>query len=439
MKRILFVFSVLIVFGVVGHFLFANSVEKKIDSHIKELNSSGFIANCDKKIGFLNVVGSGEIEIIYPKKALEYLISKRSDGEFKEYLKESLLSLDEKELELLLDGVLIEYEFTYKNFLNKLNFDMFLVRASNATLSEALKDEELAHLLDFLKNKEVKISFDEDLNFKLKDINYIFKEGSLQLRGVHGDVNGFKVGLFKVSEVANQVHFLVDNIDFKYEESDENINSFLKIDNIKFDEFYTKVKVENLLINSNSIISNGVLDGESKISSDKMFFFQNGESIGFDESEFYISLKKVPYDELKKYSALLNSEGFLESEDFIVKTKEILSKISSSNLSFLAKTNLNNFKKNDEKYFENLNLNADFELAQNLQNLNFIYLKDIFKTVKLNGSLKSSYLTNLLENLPNEIAFLFKDLKFENFDILLDEKGLHLNQELLLDYTFLTL
>ncbi|NLM99339.1 MAG: hypothetical protein GX170_04875, partial [Campylobacteraceae bacterium] len=361
MKRILFVFSVLIVFGVVGHFLFANSVEKKIDSHIKELNSSGFIANCDKKIGFLNVVGNGEIEIIYPKKALEYLISKRSDGEFKEYLKESLLSLDEKELELLLDGVLIEYEFTYKNFLNKLNFDMFLVRASNATLSEALKDEELAHLLDFLKNKEVKISFDEDLNFKLKDINYIFKEGSLQLRGVHGDVNGFKVGLFKVSEVANQVHFLVDNIDFKYEESDENINSFLKIDNIKFDEFYTKVKVENLLINSNSIISNGVLDGESKISSDKMFFFQNGESIGFDEGEFYISLKKVPYDELKKYSALLNSEGFLESEDFIVKTKEILSKISSSNLSFLAKTNLNNFKKNDEKYFENLNLNADFE------------------------------------------------------------------------------
>ena len=97
MKRILFVFSVLIVFGVVGHFLFANSVEKKIDSHIKELNSSGFIANCDKKIGFLNVVGNGEIEIIYPKKALEYLISKRSDGEFKEYLKESLLSLDEKE------------------------------------------------------------------------------------------------------------------------------------------------------------------------------------------------------------------------------------------------------------------------------------------------------------------------------------------------------
>ena len=458
MKKVVIGILALFIAIASGCFFIKSSINNKIESKINELNANGFFVTYEKENVFLKTKGSGKIQVAYPTKAIEYLLSQKEESELKKSFEQISNIFDEQDKEKILEGLTFEYEFTLHNLNSKLNLNLYLTQLSNITMYELGLEEtkataSLNSLQELLKNKAIKINIDEKRNYKLDDFSMLLGDVIFTLRGLNGSDNKLNIPLLKLTQGSNSLNsnLSFENLNLFYNEaSNKSIDSKLDIGNIEFSDDMASSNLKNLNISSYSVLEAELLKGDTKISIDE-FVYKNKDSenliedglsnINLKRTSIEFAFDKLPYN---KYQELLNltmeQDTQLENEEFNKRFKELLDEVSKSAMTLNSKGEANSYEIADNKYFEKLKYSANFELNKEIATIKEIEnLNDLISVLKVTIDLDTASAQNITnlskENLAEDKQVIFvdtQDANFKRFEIELKDKSLFANNKKLL-------
>lgn len=420
---------------VVSGFILNSSINSKINAKIDELNKNGFYVTYEKDSKFLTTKGKGKIEISYPSKAIEYLISKKDDGALKKELEEFLKIIPSETKYDLMEGLTFEYDFSLCNINSKLDLNLYLVSLSNRSKYDFLTKYSYGYAPQnfekLLQNRELKININEEGKFKINDFSFVSTSGILILRGINGDKSKLNIPFMKF-ELANydmgylDNRFLIENTTFSYNEDKNNKrDSKLDIGNLIYEGLNEEFNIKNLKLSSNFAVNNNDLKGETKISFDEFnskYFEYSYTSEDKDKTKKdFITVKnsslvfeydKLPYEKYKEFS----KSFALGYENFLSKQKDFLEALSKSNLILKISADSENLIYENNNWYKKLKVNSDFELSKNLSSMKFDNLNDVFNVLKIDIEVDSLSAQKALENSNEDIKSKVKFIDSANKD-----------------------
>ncbi|MBD3829544.1 MAG: hypothetical protein IE890_03545, partial [Arcobacter sp.] len=231
-----------------------------INAKIEELKNNGFVVKHQQSSNYLKTTGSGQIEVVYPDKVTTYLFSKIKNEEIKKTLEKQYSLLETVEKVEIFEGITFDYDFVINNLSFDANTNIYLSSLSKKAMytltQESTNIASSKWLLDFLKDKKLKVSIDKNANYKIADIDTVIPELMfLTIRGLEGNSKNMKLGLLKLSgtEKSDKDFFQLNdlNVDYNFDDKKEISNSTIK--NIEFQDFDNSFNIKNILINSNTI------------------------------------------------------------------------------------------------------------------------------------------------------------------------------------------
>lgn len=423
-----------------------STVNSKIQSKVEELNKNGFLVSHEHSFDHYQTIGKGKIEIIYPDKVASYLFSKIEDEDTKKSLEKQYNLLDRATKDRVFEGVTFDYNFVMNNISSKLDLDLYLTNLSQRTMYKLEQTYSYAPQTNWLKplleNKKIHLNIDENKNFKLDDINITIPNDSfITIRGVHGTQNNINVALLKIADVYDDSYtkgsLLIDNLAFDYSSQKEKKSSKLDIENLEFMDYTNVVSIKNLILDSQSLQDKDNISGNSKISFDelnivkdnKLYLTSSSKNIGLNKTSLDIAFDKIPY---KKYEEMLSS---ISDKDFLQKYDDFMKAVSQNGFQMTINGASNNFKIDENKYFNTLKFNSTFKMNQKFDSMNNIKsIKDIFEVVKATLDIDADSVKSLSSLLKDEE---FKAIDIENnqkrFEIELKDDGLYFNSKKFLD------
>lgn len=423
-----------------------STVNSKIQSKVEELNKNGFLVSHEHSFDHYQTIGKGKIEIIYPDKVASYLFSKIEDEDTKKSLEKQYNLLDRATKDRVFEGVTFDYNFVMNNISSKLDLDLYLTNLSQRTMYKLEQTYSYAPQTNWLKplleNKKIHLNIDENKNFKLDDINITIPNDSfITIRGVHGTQNNINVALLKIADVYDDSYtkgsLLIDNLAFDYSSQKEKKSSKLDIENLEFMDYTNVVSIKNLILDSQSLQDKDNISGNSKISFDelnivkdnKLYLTNSSKNIGLNKTSLDIAFDKIPY---KKYEEMLSS---ISDKDFLQKYDDFMKAVSQNGFQITINGVSNNFKIDENKYFNTLKFNSTFKMNQKFDSMNNIKsIKDIFEVVKATLDIDADSVKSLSSLLKDEE---FKAIDIENnqkrFEIELKDDGLYFNSKKFLD------
>ncbi|WP_323589400.1 hypothetical protein [Aliarcobacter butzleri] len=423
-----------------------STVNSKIQSKVEELNKNGFLVSHEHSFDHYQTIGKGKIEIIYPDKVASYLFSKIEDEDTKKSLEKQYNLLDRATKDRVFEGITFDYNFVMNNISSKLDLDLYLTNLSQRTMYKLEQTYSYAPQTNWLKplleNKKIHLNIDENKNFKLDDINITIPNDSfITIRGVHGTQNNIEVALFKIADVYDDSYtkgsLLIDNLAFDYSSQKEKKSSKLDIENLEFIDYTNVVSIKNLILDSQSLQDKDNISGNSKISFDelnivkdnKLYLTSSSKNIGLNKTSLDIAFDKIPY---KKYEEMLSS---ISDKDFLQKYDDFMKAVSQNGFQMTINGASNNFKIDENKYFNTLKFNSTFKMNQNFDSMNNIKsIKDIFEVAKATLDIDADSVKSLSSLLKDEE---FKAMDIENnqkrFEIELKDDGLYFNSKKFLD------
>lgn len=423
-----------------------STVNSKIQSKVEELNKNGFLVSHEHSFDHYQTIGKGKIEIIYPDKVASYLFSKIEDEDTKKSLEKQYNLLDRATKDRVFEGITFDYDFVMNNISSKLDLDLYLTNLSQRTMYKLEQTYSYAPQTNWLKplleNKKIHINIDENKNFKLDDINITIPNDSfITIRGVHGTQNNIKVALLKIADVYDDSYtkgsLLIDNLAFDYSSQKEKKSSKLNIENLEFMDYTNVVSIKNLILDSQSLQDKDNISGNSKISFDelnivkdnKLYLTSSSKNIGLNKTSLDIAFDKIPY---KKYEEMLSS---ISDKDFLQKYDDFMKAVSQNGFQITMNGASNNFKIDENKYFNTLKFNSTFKMNQKFDSMNNIKsIKDIFEVAKATLDIDADSVKSLSSLLKDEE---FKAIDIENnqkrFEIELKDDGLYFNSKKFLD------
>lgn len=423
-----------------------SAVNSKIQSKVEELNKNGFLVSHEHSFDHYQTIGKGKIEIIYPDKVASYLFSKIEDEDTKKSLEKQYNLLDRATKDRVFEGITFDYNFVMNNISSKLDLDLYLTNLSQRTMYKLEQTYSYAPQTNWLKplleNKKIHLNIDENKNFKLDDINITIPNDSfITIRGVYGTQNNIKVALLKIADVYDDSYtkgsLLIDNLAFDYNSQKEKKSSKLDIENLEFMDYTNVVSIKNLILDSQSLQDKDNISGNSKISFDelnivkdnKLYLTNSSKNIGLNKTSLDIAFDKIPY---KKYEEMLSS---ISDKDFLQKYDDFMKAVSQNGFQMTINGASNNFKIDENKYFNTLKFNSTFKMNQKFDSMNNIKsIKDIFEVAKATLDIDADSVKSLSSLLKDEE---FKAIDIENnqkrFEIELKDDGLYFNSKKFLD------
>ena len=179
------------------------------------------------------------------------------------------------------------------------------------------------------------------------------------------------------------------------------------------------------------------ISGNSKISFDelnivkdnKLYLPNSSKNIGLNKTSLDIAFDKIPY---KKYEEMLSS---ISDKDFLQKYDDFMKAVSQNGFQMTINGASNNFKIDENKYFNTLKFNSTFKMNQKFDSMNNIKsIKDIFEVAKATLDIDADSVKSLSSLLKDDE---FKAIDIENnqkrFEIELKDDGLYFNSKKFLD------
>jgi len=446
MKKVVLALVALVAIVIAVCFTLRSSANSKIEAKIEELKNNGFNVTYNKKNVPFKIEANGNIEVAYSQKVLDYVVSIQEEGDFKKNFQKVIKLFDKKDIDLALEGLSFDYDFKVNVLNKKLDLNLYLTKFSNSLMQELLasKEDKSSEILgNMLKNRDFQISFDENGNYKIKDINYIMPEETITLRGITGSKKTFDLKLLKLTSKEDDLTLTFEGIRSFYEEkANQVIDSKLDIANLEVLDSSADLKLKNIKISSFSKIVNDLLEGNSKIAFEDLSLKQLNTlganlQTNLKDSFLEISFNKIPF---KKYEEFMDVYDSMEqdSEKLIQKSKEFLEALSKAGIEISLNGNSKNLNLENKEWFKEFDFKSKFTLNKNLSSMKFEGIDDIFETINVDVKVDKESVEKATKELglnsDNKIQLIdSEDKKFKVFKVELKADGLYINNALSLN------
>ena len=435
MKKIVGLVFIILVAIAAGVFWFQNKINEGINTKITELNNNGFIVKHEQSTNYIKTNAKGELELIYPDKALPYILADMKNLELKKLLETQYNALDSNEKSSFFEGIKFDYDFVYENFNNKFNSNIYLTNLSKKimyNLSADTTDETSKWLLDFLKNKKLQVSINEKKEYKVADIDTVIpNEVFITIRGWSGNEKNGAISLFKLSGTGvSEKEFLILNnlnVDFDMNTNKESSKTF--ISNIEFQDADNFLNIKNLVMNSTYEKTDKNINTQSEIGFDEVIAKSyNEEALSLKKSALKVNVSNLPIKTLEEVAQYYKD----------LKYDEYLKALSQNGTTIQASGNALNYVVKNQKIFNTLKFDLLLGLNKNGSIMEAKKVNDILDNAKITIDLDSETAQNakaLLGLIPNvaEVNFIDTTDNLKRFESVLKNDGVYVNNKKVLE------
>ncbi len=407
-----------------------------INAKIEELNSNGFVVKHQQTSNYLKTNGNGQIEVVYPDKVTSYLFAKIKDDELRKTLEKQYNLLDTVEKVEIFEGITFDYDFAINNLSFDVNANVYLSALSKKAMytltQEATNIPSSKWLVDFLKDKKLKISIDKNANYKLADIDTVIPNLMFfTLRGLEGNSKNMKLALVKISgtEKSDKDFFQLNDLNLDYDFDDKKEVSNATIKNIEFQDYDNSFNVKNILISSNTIKDDVNISGKSGIAFDEVNVKKYGEEVAnLKKTSLNFVVDKLPIKKLDEITSYLENENY----------QDYLKTLFQSGISVSSNGSATNYMVKGQKIFDTLKYDLSLGLNKNGSIEDAKNIKDIFETIKLVINLDNETAQNLknllnLKQPDSQIDFIDGQDNLKKFEAELKTDGVYVNGKKVLD------
>ena len=407
-----------------------------INAKIEELKNNGFVVKHQQSSNYLKTTGSGQIEVVYPDKVTTYLFSKIKNEEIKKTLEKQYSLLETVEKVEIFEGITFDYDFVINNLSFDANTNIYLSSLSKKAMytltQESTNIASSKWLLDFLKDKKLKVSIDKNANYKIADIDTVIPELMfLTIRGLEGNSKNMKLGLLKLSgtEKSDKDFFQLNdlNVDYNFDDKKEISNSTIK--NIEFQDFDNSFNIKNILINSNTIKDEVNISGKSEIGFDEVNVKKYGEEVAnLKKTTLNFTVDKLPIKKLDEITSYLENENY----------KDYVKTLFQSGISVSSNGSATTYMIKGQKIFDTLKYDLSLGLNKNGSIEDAKNVKDIFETIKLVINLDNETAQNLknllnLKQPDSQVDFIDGENNLKKFEAELKTDGVYVNGKKVLE------
>lgn len=407
-----------------------------INAKIEELKNNGFVVKHQQSSNYLKTTGSGQIEVVYPDKVTTYLFSKIKNEEIKKTLEKQYSFLETVEKVEIFEGITFDYDFVINNLSFDANTNIYLSSLSKKAMytltQESTNIASSKWLLDFLKDKKLKVSIDKNANYKIADIDTVIPELMfLTIRGLEGNSKNMKLGLLKLSgtEKSDKDFFQLNdlNVDYNFDDKKEISSSTIK--NIEFQDFDNSFNIKNILINSNTIKDEVNISGKSEIGFDEVNVKKYGEEVAnLKKTTLNFTVDKLPIKKLDEITSYLEDENY----------KDYVKTLFQSGISVSSNGSATTYMIKGQKIFDTLKYDLSLGLNKNGSIEDAKNVKDIFETIKLVINLDNETAQNLknllnLKQPDSQVDFIDGENNLKKFEAELKTDGVYVNGKKVLE------
>lgn len=430
MKKI--ILPIVIVLGIVLSVLFGFQIkiDKVINSKIAELNENGFIVKHSQTTNYLKTKAMGELEVIYPDKVASYIFKNMENNEFKNSIESQYNLLNANEKELFFEGIKLDYDFVLGNFNGKFNTNIYLTNLSKKTMYNLTQDAQNQNnqwLLEFLKNKKLQLSINENNEYKIADIDTLIpNEAFITIRDIKGVGSNIAISYLKISNADGNRKdlFQMNNLNIEYFKDANNENSKITVKNINFEDETNNFYLSNLTLNSKYQKDDVNIATKGEISFDEIVVKNSNQEVAnLKKSSLSVDVNKLP---IKKIEEITN---YLENKKF----DEYIKSLFESGLAIDFKGEASNYVINNLKMLNILKFNSNVQLNKNFSVTNVPNIENLLETIKLNIDLDVDAATNLKSfltaQLGTEVAFVDAENDLKRFEVVLNGDEVFINNK----------
>lgn len=430
MKKI--ILSIAIILGIILSVLFGFQIkiDKVINNKIAELNENGFIVKHSQTTNYLKTKAMGELEVIYPDKVASYIFKNMENNEFKNSIESQYNLLNANEKELFFEGIKLNYDFVLGNFNGKFNTNIYLTNLSKKTMYNLTQDAQNQNnqwLLEFLKNKKLQLSINENNEYKIADIDTLIpNEAFITIRDIKGVGSNIAISYLKISNADGNRKdlFQMNNLNIEYFKDANNENSKITVKNINFEDETNNFYLSNLTLNSKYQKDDVNVATKSEISFDEIVVKNSNQEVAnLKKSSLSVDVNKLP---IKKIEEITN---YLENKKF----DEYIKSLFESGLAIDFKGEASNYVINNLKMLNKLKFNSNVQLNKNFSVTNVPNIENLLETIKLNIDLDVDAATNLKSfltaQLGTEVAFVDVENDLKRFEVVLNGDEVFINNK----------
>jgi hypothetical protein len=435
MKKIVGIIAVLLVIIVASVlFWFQSKINEGITSKIDELNNNGFMVKHEQSTNYIKTTAKGNIEVIDTDKVASYIFANIKNEELKKAFETQYNLFDSNEKGMLFEGIKFDYDFVLENINGKVNSNIYLTQLSKKTmydLSLDVDNQSSKWLLDFLKNKNLQVSINENKEYKIADIDTVIpNELFMTIRGISGNEKNLAISSIKLSDanVSNNGFLLIDSLNVDYEINTNTESSKTKIKGIELQNEQTIFNIRNLMINSNYEEVGENINTQSEFSFDEVVSKTGGiETVNLKNSYLKLNLNNFPIKKLDEITQNLSEQNY----------EEYFKSFAQSGITLQSTGHATNYTIGSQKIFETLKFDLALALNKNVSLDNIKKVNDILESEKLTIDLDKQTaenvksMLNLKQNLDINFIDLSDDLK--RFETVLKSDGLYVNDKKVLD------
>lgn len=411
------------------------SIDKKITSKIDELNSNGFAVKHQQSTNYFRTNGNGEIEIVYPDKVASYIFSGIKNEEMKKNLEMQYSLLDANAKEMIFEGVKLEYDFSIINLSAELSANIYFTSFSKKAmynLNQEQDDEISKWMLNFLKDKKIKITIDEKGNYKLADIDTVIpNEVFITVREVGGNSKAFRFPFMKISDAKTSSKDLLQLtnlfIDFDIDAKKQNSKTF--IENIEVQNGLSNVNIKNILVNSVSEKIDSIINAKSEFGFDEILVKNGNEPMAYlRNTNFSLNVNKFPVKTFEEIKKIIDDK----------KVDEYLKTISQAGASLASAGSAYKYEINNQKVFDNLKYEFSVQLSDNPTIDNAKGIKDILGKAKLTIDMDEQTASNFkgllsLQIKNSDFDFINASANLKRIEAELKDDGVYINGKKVLE------
>ena len=435
MKKIVGLVFIILVAIAAGVFWFQNKINEGINTKITELNNNGFIVKHEQSTNYIKTSAKGELELIYPDKALPYILADMKNLELKKLLETKYNALDSNEKSSFFEGIKFDYDFVYENFNNKFNSNIYLTNLSKKimyNLSADTTDETSKWLLDFLKNKKLQVSINEKKEYKVADIDTVIpNEVFITIRGWSGNEKNGAISLFKLTGtgVSEKEFLILNNLNVDFDMNTNKESSKTSINNIEFQDANNFLNIKNLVMNSTYEKTDKNINTQSEIGFDEVIAkAYNEEALSLKKSALKVNVSNLPIKTLEEVAQYYKD----------LKYDEYLKALSQNGTTIQASGNALNYVVKNQKIFNTLKFDLLLGLTKNGSIMEAKKVNDILDNAKITIDLDSETAQNakaLLGLIPNvaEVNFIDTTDNLKRFESVLKNDGVYVNNKKVLE------
>lgn len=412
------------------------SIDKTITSKIDELNSNGFAVKHQQTTNYFKTNGSGEIEVVYPDKVASYIFSGLKNEDMKKNFEMQYSLLDSNAKEMLFEGLKFDYDFSVINlsteFVANIYFTGFSKKAMY-NLNQEQDDEASKWLLNFLKEKKIKLTINEKGNYKLADIDTVIpNEAFITVRGVEGNSNkSFKMPFVKVSGVDTSVKDLIQMtnlfIDFDIDAKKQNSKTF--IENIEVQNGSGNVNIKNILVSSISEKTDSIINAKSEFAFDEVLGKNGNDTVVYlRNTGFNIAINNFPVKSFEEIKKIIDDK----------KVDEYLKTISQAKATLSSAGSAYKYEINNQKVFDNLKYELSLQLSDNPTIENAKSIKDLLGKAKVIIDMDEATASNLkgllsLQIKNSDFDFVNASANLKRIEAELKDDGVYINAKKVLE------